>query len=174
MKSRRARGPTSAAWGLAGHAATGTASPHPLKEPPMKTRPFRPCLTTLDDRICPAVTLIDDFSGLDFHIDAPSLPPDPHLAAGPRYLVEVVNNDIAFFNKNNGNPVFADSLTHFFAPLGPFSPTFDALDAFDSRVSYDELAGRFIVTSLSEDPDAQTSHLLLAVSDDADPRGAWE
>src|SRR5262249_36843655 len=142
----------------------------------VRVRPTRARLQVerLEDRTVPSVTLLDDFAGLNFHVDRPVPPPDTHLAAGPRHLVEVVNNDIAFLNKSNGNPVYTAFLTDFFAPLGPFSETFSTVDAFDPQVSYDELAERFIVTALSRVDAVETSHLLLAVSDDADPRGAWE
>jgi hypothetical protein len=127
-----------------------------------------------DDGTVPSVTLLDDFPGLNFHVDRPVPPPDTHLAAGPHHLVEVVNNDIAFFNKESGDAVYTAFLTDFFAPLGPFSPSFSTVDAFDPQVSYDELAERFIVTALSRVDSVQTSHLLFAISDDADPRGNWE
>src|SRR5262245_7347662 len=145
-------------------------------------RPVRPAhrhetrlgVEALEDRTVPSVTLLDDFAGLNFHIDRPVPPPDTHLAVGPHHLVEVVNNDIAFFNKSNSNPVETAFLTDFFAPLGPFSETFSTVDAFDPQVSYDEIAERFIVTALSRVDSVETSHLLLAVSDDDDPRGGWE
>jgi hypothetical protein len=87
-------------------------------------------------------------------------PPDTNAAAGPTHIVEVVNRSIAFYDKTTQTRVFLRSLDDFFAPVGPGTPLFDPV------VAYDELGGRFIVAAADR---PGRSFLDLAVSNDADP-----
>ncbi len=125
------------------------------------------------------------FDSLDFDDNSPNtgflfIPPDPIAAAGPNHVVNVVNVSIQFHTKTGtelldsvaGAPVTGISLASFFAPLAPLNFT------FDPKVIYDQHAGRFVVVTLERqdvllgDP-ADTSRILLAVSDDSDPNGTW-
>ncbi len=108
------------------------------------------------------------------------IPPDPIAAAGPDHVVSVVNVSIQFHTKDGtplldavaGGPVTGISLASFFSPVAPLNAT------FDPKVIYDQHAGRFVVVTLERqdvllgDP-ADTSRILVAVSDDADPNGTW-
>lgn len=108
------------------------------------------------------------------------IPPDPIGAAGPNHVVSVVNVSIQFHTKTGtplldsvaGAPVTGISLASFFSPVAPVNLT------FDPKVIYDQHAGRFVVVTLERqdvafgDP-ANTSRILLAVSDDSDPNGTW-
>lgn len=93
-------------------------------------------------------------------------PPDPHCAAGPTHIVQVVNSSVAFFNRA-GSKVFEQDLSTFFASVtpGPF--------VFDPKVVYDWHAGRFVLLALDEDDATQTSKVLFAVSAGSDPNGKW-
>ncbi|MFQ5583345.1 MAG: hypothetical protein ACE5GL_02780, partial [Calditrichia bacterium] len=101
-----------------------------------------------------------------FHI-----PPDPIGAAGPNHVVNVVNTSIEWYTKA-GVQQNSQSLSSFFAPLTPLTNT------FDPKVIYDQYEGRFVVVTLevtdmaNGDP-ANTSRILVAVSDDNDPNGTW-
>ncbi len=133
-----------------------------------------------------APALTASFDSLDFDGNSPNtggsvfIPPDPIAAAGPDHLVNVVNVSIQFHTKDGtplldsvaGAPVTGVSLASFFAPLSPVNFT------FDPKVIYDQHAGRFVVVTLElqdvvlGDP-ADTSRILVAVSDDSDPNGTW-
>ena len=99
------------------------------------------------------------------------IPADAHGAAGPSHLVNVTNVNVRFHLKS-GTLQFDNALANFFAPLGPQTQT------FDPRVIYDQFAQRFVIVTLEQTDvafgaPADTSRLLVAVSDDADPNGAW-
>jgi len=99
------------------------------------------------------------------------IPPDPIGAAGPNHLVCVVNVVIEWFTKA-GVQQYSQLLQTFFAPLSPVN------FLFDPKVIYDQHADRFIVVALEQqdvgdgDP-ADTSRILLAVSNTSDPNGVW-
>jgi hypothetical protein len=96
------------------------------------------------------------------------VPPDTQLAAGPEDLLEVVNATASVWTKA-GAPVTAFDLNPF---LGV--PAVDAgLGAFDPRVLYDAMAGRWILTASATDPTNTYNQVFLAVSQTSDPTGAW-
>src|SRR5207245_309024 len=92
----------------------------------------------------PKVKLGPNFAGLDTN-DAGGIvePPDPIAAAGPTAVVEVVNSNIAFYNKANGKSLFSEGLDAFFAPVDQVDVLFS-----DVYVTYDEQAGRFFVSTM--------------------------
>ncbi len=96
-------------------------------------------------------------------------PPDPNLAVGPNHAVMVVNSDIAFFNKSNGQKVFQQAMS----PNGFFSGLGATSFIFDPKCFYDQVSKRFFVIALEEDDGQQISKCLVAVSDDTDPNGTW-
>jgi hypothetical protein len=108
-----------------------------------------------------SVTVNTNFGGMTF-ADGNSLNPDTHVAVGPAHVVEVVNETIAFFNKTTGEKLFQQDLPQFFgdAALGP--------GGFDPSVTYDELAGRFVVVILQVAIDDRGA-LLYAVSNTSNP-----
>ncbi len=126
------------------------------------------------------------FDSLDFDDNAPNnsgslfIPPDAIGAAGPDHLVNVVNASIQFHTKDGtplldsvaGAPVTGISLASFFTALAPVNST------FDPKVIYDQHSDRFVVVTLEKQDvvlgdSADTSRLLVAVSDDSDPNGVW-
>lgn len=125
------------------------------------------------------------FESLDFDDNSSNLgslfiPPDASGAAGPEHVVSVTNVSIQFHTKSGtglldstpGAPVTGISLASFFSAVSPVNAT------FDPKVLYDQMAERFVVVTLERqdvlfgDP-ADTSRILVAVSDDADPTGTW-
>lgn len=120
--------------------------------------------------------VVEQFDAVDFDQNANltgffSIPPDPHIAAGPNHVMIVVNTTVQAFNKSGGI-VLQDSLRNFFAPLGPLTGT------FDPKVLFDTQAGRWVVVTLEQtdtalNDAADTSRIFVAASDDADPAGNW-
>ena len=111
-------------------------------------------------------------------------PPDQGLAVGNGFVLEPINNAIAFFD-TNGNILAFEALSAFFGlpptffvqngqivpPFGPFLS--------DPRAFYDSANGHFIVTELEIgiDPNTgnfgSTSNILIAVSQTNNPFGTW-
>ena len=58
-----------------------------------------------------------------------------------------------------------------FPGLGGSGSTFG--QAFDPKVVYDHFADRFVLTYLAVNTSIQESYILVSVSDDNDPTGAW-
>jgi hypothetical protein len=99
------------------------------------------------------------------------IPPDSHAAAGPDHVVNVVNVTVTFHQKD-GAIDYQESLKTFFSSLTPLTFT------FDTKVLYDQYAGRWVVitmeqTAESDGDAADTSRMFVAVSDDSDPNGTW-
>ncbi len=115
-------------------------------------------------------TIID---GITFDQDASTsgcchIPPDPSGAAGPGHVVSVVNTSIQWHRKSDGAQQHSQALAGFFSPLAPLTST------YDPKVIYDQYAGRFVVVALEQTTSpSNTSRILIAVSDDSDPNGAW-
>jgi hypothetical protein len=105
------------------------------------------------------------FPGISF---SGFVPPDPSLGVGPSYMVQVVNTEIAFFNKT-GTKTFQQTLDG----TGFFSGVAQTDFVFDPRCVYDQGAKRFIVIALEQRDVPRNSAILLAVSDDSNPSGTW-
>jgi len=99
------------------------------------------------------------------------IPPDPSAAAGQNHVVNVVNVTVRFHQKD-GTLDFDTSLANFFAAEAPLNFT------YDPKVIYDQFEDRFVIVTLqvtdvvNGDP-ADTSRIMVAVSDDGDPNGTW-
>jgi hypothetical protein len=99
------------------------------------------------------------------------IPPDPMGAAGPTQVVSVVNASIEFHSKD-GTQNESRSLGNFFLPLAPIGRP------FDTKVIYDTYNQRFVVVAAEQTDTAtggaaNTSRILIAVSDDSNPSGTW-
>lgn len=134
-------------------------------------RPARVCsgrrgdgFIALEDRTLPSVSLTAAFAGLaSAGVGSPS-PPDPEVAVGPTKVVQVVNSRVAFFDKATGYVLGQQSLQAFFAPAGA------GPGQFDPTVTYDELAGRFVVEALEPVGAPVRGYFVdFAVSNDSDP-----
>ena len=95
-------------------------------------------------------------------------PPDPQVAVGPNYVVEMVNRVGRVFSKN-GATVATFSLTDFFGvPPG--------YHASDPKVIYDALSGRWFASYMSfiDNPVLpDEGRLHVAISQTNDPTGVW-
>jgi hypothetical protein len=147
-----------------------------------RSRTRRPHIETLEDRCLLAVSpaLLSTIEGLNssdgiFNIGGEdAAPPDPHGAVGPTHVVNVANRSIQWFTKagvRHGHT----SLVNFFQPLRPLTPPMNpSANIYDPRVLYDQFAERFVVMALERsDTPVPTSRIMMAVSDDSDPNGAW-
>lgn len=109
--------------------------------------------------------LLRSFEGVK---QTPPIPPDPILAAGRDHLLALVNRDFAIFSKDGVNLQQISALS-WFANVVPEN------NAFDPKVMYDHFADRWVMVWLAAETDtlAPSSHILVTVSDDSDPRGDW-
>lgn len=144
--------------------------PAPSYSAPVElTLPAAPLLTAPGEEPM-APPLSGTIQGIDLLEDALNnsgaahIPPDPHGAAGPSHVVSIVNTSIEWHTKA-GTQQFSQALQTFFGPVAPVNNT------FDPKVIYDQYAGRFVAVTLERT--GSTSRILLAVSDDSDPNGAW-
>src|SRR5437763_886960 len=108
---------------------------------------FRPELLSLENRLLPSVSVSTNFRGLDTN-DAGGFiePPDTIAAAGPTHVVEIINSNIAFYDKTTGAAVLSEGVDIFFAPVDSVRFLFS-----DVYVMYDESAGRFFVSTMDLD-----------------------
>jgi hypothetical protein len=153
---------------------------HRMVEEPRRSAPQQPEVDTTLKTVeptplaPPAMTTV--FGSTNFDDNGTNtgflfVPADPIGASGPNHVVDVVNVTIRFHTKA-GVQTLNSSLKNFFASLAP--PTF----TFDPKVIFDQYAGRFVVVTLESQDDGaggnpETSRILVAVSDDADPAGTW-
>ncbi len=103
------------------------------------------------------------FAGMSQSDGGGFAPPDVQVAAGPGFLVEMVNLAVEIWQTSSGPSVPVST-----QPLSTlFRSGTDELT--DPRLLYDTAAARWFA-SIS---DLDTSSVLLAVSDTADPTGSW-
>jgi len=103
-------------------------------------------------------------------------PPDPNVAigtvvaaTGEQYLVESVNKGLRAF-RTNGAP--ASSYTPFAHPVNGFFSK-PLVSIFDPRLVFDPYTQRFVLIALERDKPNGTGFIHIAVSESADPLGAW-
>lgn len=95
-----------------------------------------------------------------------AIPPDTHGAAGPSHLMVTLNTQVRYQNKTGG-------------VLGtlPLNVFWNAVNggsgAFDPRVVFDQLAGRW-VTVACDDAQSASAGVLVGVSRNSDPTGIWD
>jgi hypothetical protein len=118
-----------------------------------------------------SANIVNGFAGIQSST-ATGVPPDTSGATGPDHIVEIVQSSLAIFNRTTGAKISEVPLSTFFAAV----KTSNCND--ETVAAYDELAQRFIVGSLDIpercglDPEDST-HLLFAVSDSADPTAGF-
>ncbi len=97
------------------------------------------------------------------------IPGDPNIAVGPNQIVQVVNSDIAVFDKNgNIYSGYPKSLGSIWANLGGPCAT---NNAGDPVAQYDKLADRFIISELGSLSSPYSE--CIAVSTTNDPTGSY-
>jgi hypothetical protein len=125
-------------------------------------------LEALETRTLLSVDLLSTAEGINStESSCGCQPPDPDAAAGPTVVVTTVNLAIAYYDKGSDTRLFLQPLRNFFAPAGPGSFLSDPV------VTYDEMAGRFVVGMLDIDVPGQHGYFDLAVSDTSDPRDGF-
>ncbi|HWC61559.1 MAG TPA: hypothetical protein VHC44_17845, partial [Verrucomicrobiae bacterium] len=116
-----------------------------------------------------------NFNGSD-NLSNPITPADSNGAIGPQHFVEFINGTFAIYNKTNGSLVTRISDLNFWANAGvPIS--FSDL-VTDPRIIFDPTVQRWFASQVDfdvtvADPTDFANDFLLAVSDTADPNGAW-
>jgi hypothetical protein len=101
-----------------------------------------------------------------FGSDQELQPPSTQVAAGPNYLVEVVNDSLSVYSKQG---VLVNSASY------DLNALFDVPSGYyftDPHVLYDLQSGRFFMSGWALDS-AGDSVTYLAVSASADPTGTW-
>ena len=95
-----------------------------------------------------------------------SIPPDPHMAAGPNHLMAVVNSRFGIFDKTGNVLKLIDADAWYANVLPNGSP-------FDPQVVYDHHSERWIMVWIHLTESPAVARLLLSISDDSDPLGNW-
>jgi len=95
-------------------------------------------------------------------LDSPWGPPDPIAAVGPNHVVEMVNENIAIYNKATGALISNQTTSSFWG-----TTHFPG----DVQVMYDELAGRFVASAVDFMDDG--GRVYFAVSNSSDPTQPW-
>jgi hypothetical protein len=156
-----------------------TAAPEPSIAPSVDMVPLQTTVVPsvgkgIDRRPFGAPPLNTSWGGVNFD-DNPLvnagfyyIPPDPHGAAGPFHVVNVVNTMIQWFTKAGVASPY-QSLNGFFSPIGPPLGT----STFDPKVLYDQYADRFVVVTLERTTAPTGSYILVAVSKTNDPNLGW-
>lgn len=110
------------------------------------------------------VSFASSFQALEQNVT--TYPPDTMGAAGPSHLMITLNSEVRIQNKTGGNLSTTDIDDW-------WSSRHSAVTrAFDPRVYYDSLSGRWVFIAVANSRDA-TSMTLVAVSASSDPTGSW-
>jgi len=126
-----------------------------------RQRPPAPLLEQLEDRCVPTVNIVSSFAGISASQAPGEVPPDTNAAAGSTHVVELINSDLAVYNKSDGQLVAIHDLGAFFN---------DSNEPGDPVVVYDDVASEFFVATL----DFSTDQLYYARFADSsgDPTGS--
>lgn len=113
--------------------------------------------------IAPETLTATEFRGLDSNCAyCPYYPPDVQLAAGPGYLVEMVNVAGAIYSKQGTQiSVFSLSAWPFYFPSSDW--------VGDPKVVYDSGSNRWFATMV----DFSAGYFEVAISDTSDPTSGW-
>lgn len=106
--------------------------------------------------------------------DSNWIPPDPVLAVGPKYIVEVINSGFEIYTKDGGLERAYTNLETFFAPIIGGLPAWSVNGfVFDPRILYSPDHDRFVLLALAADDINLTSYIFIAVSASNNPLGGW-
>jgi hypothetical protein len=166
---RQRLAPRTATWPVSPAAAP---APMPIPDmPPAEgvapavdfARTAAPLFSDLPTPQAPSLTAgflaLDDSNG--------AIPPDTHGAAGPSHLMVTLNTQVRFQDKTGG-VLGTLGLNGFWNVVNGGS------GAFDPRVVYDQLAGRWITVAADDAQSATTAGVLVGVSRSSDPTGTWD
>jgi hypothetical protein len=172
--------PTVRILGPGGHSDPALSVPDQAPDPPPKAivGPIAGSfgfdgLTHLDQRL--AGTGIYENTQFDLE------PPDPVVSVGNGFVVEVVNDALAVYDKSGAQLVAPTALNQFFRlppGINRVTRTF-GVEVTDPKIYFDGDTQRFFLTAAEFDLDPVTaafgprSRIELAVSQTSDPTGAW-
>src|SRR5205823_267626 len=125
----------------------------------------RPRLEALEERFLPAVSVLQNFAGINSNQNAFLLtPPDNMMAVGPTAVVASVNTAITLTNKSGGGRVGPFDFSAFYAAIYTLGDGFT-----DPYLLYDDQAGRFYAGIIEFDPNSGIASLDFAVSKTSAP-----
>lgn len=102
------------------------------------------------------------------------IPPDPVLAVGPKYLLEVLNSGFTIYSKDGGLDRAYTDLQTFFAPILGAIPCAPAdCFVFDPRVLFTHWHNKFVLQALVRDDTNLRSYIVFAISQTDNPLGGW-
>ena len=131
--------------------------------------PIQRAHATLSSTAASSVSYASGFDGLsELNNTVATGPPDVQVAAGPTYIMEMVNAVRAVYNKQ-GLLIVKQSLSSFFNIVGT-----DFIS--DPKVIYDSPSSRWYASILDLDSNSTItrSNVLVAVSANSDPTGSWK
>jgi hypothetical protein len=96
-----------------------------------------------------------------------SIPPDPHAAVGPNYIITTVNTQFAIFDKD-GNKIKTIDGTNWVS-LADTNPGI----VTDPKVIYDHFDKRFVLVWLTINTTTAKTYWTVSVSHDSTPLGTW-
>ena len=101
-------------------------------------------------------------------------PPSPNIAAGPQDILQIVNSTVARYDRT-GHQTNITDLTVWFAGFYPALVCNSVTNCVlgDVNINYDQMHGRFILTLQVLDRTANTSYLLISVSNGATYASGW-
>ncbi|MGC8668361.1 MAG: hypothetical protein ACP5VE_09640 [Chthonomonadales bacterium] len=109
-----------------------------------------------------------NFTGSTKGIQSNFIPPDTMGAIGPNHFVETLNGSFRVYDRT-GIVLQSKSLDKFWKDATGTQPN---VFSFDPRILYDASTNRWFATAL-DNPGVSNNAILLAVSQTADPTGAW-
>ncbi len=135
----------------------------------------RPCapdyrIETLENRRLLSVSILHNYTGLDFNASGGYVPPDTNGAAGPSSYVETVNQEVRLFTaKTTNSPSVSASLNTFYFTTGALPHAGTGSGLSDPVVVYDEHIGRFIIGDQDVNFSTHVSRFHIAVSKTSTP-----
>ena len=154
----------------------GTHTDQPLPTPPASTTSDPALQTSPSTSSAPTATnnilgVGNGFSGPNGTFTVNSAPPDTTGAVGPNHYVQVVNTDLAIYNKSGAvvyGPVPTNTL------WSGFGGTCQSTNDGDGIVKYDVTADRWVITQFANVASRTGPYLqCVAVSTTPDPTGSY-
>jgi len=94
-------------------------------------------------------------------------PPDAGGAVSANYVVSV-NNKAVSVRDRSGNQILRTTISQFW-----HDPNFPNGTTYDTRISYDASANRFVVAALNDQGSGNQSTVFFAATATGDPTGTW-
>ncbi len=129
-------------------------------------------LVAAEVRATVVVQIGQNFTGSQYLVDSPFVPPDCNGAAGPNHFVELINGRFSVYDKTTGSRL--QTLTDF-GFWNAAGLSFGAgIFISDPRLVYDPTIQRWIAASIDFNPNILSSNrFLLAISASSAPTGSW-